>query len=104
MAELRDEMRCEMRVRFYATLREVVGVPWVEVPVSPGGTVRTMLDRLFVEYPPLEPKVLDESGELRRAVNIFVDGRSVRFLQGLDTELAADDDVAVFPPVAGGRR
>lgn len=92
-----------MKVRFYATLREVVGRRSVQVSGSQAGTVRTLLDSLFAEHPSLEPRVLNESGELRRAVNIFVNGRSVRFLQGLDTQLSPNDDIAIFPPVAGGR-
>jgi molybdopterin synthase sulfur carrier subunit len=91
-----------MKVRFYATLREVVGARSVDVDVPPGMPVSAVLERLFDQHPTLEPKILDAGGGLRRAVNIFVNGRSVRFLQGLDTELAPDDDLAIFPPVAGG--
>jgi molybdopterin synthase sulfur carrier subunit len=91
-----------MEVRFYATLRDIVGGRSVEVDLGPGAVVRDLLARLFEQYPALEPRVVDEAGELRHAVNIFVNGRSVRFLGGLDTELQSQDELTIFPPVAGG--
>ena len=94
----------DMNVRFYATLRDVVGARSAEVAVPKDSTVRDLLDSLFADYPNLKPRVLEESGQLRRAVNVFVNGRSVRFLSGLDTELSPEDDIAIFPPVAGGNR
>lgn len=90
-----------MEVRFYATLRDIVGGRSVEVELDAGDTVNGMLERLFERYPDLEPEILD-NGELRHAVNIFVNGRSVRYLDGLDTKLSLDEDVTIFPPVAGG--
>ncbi len=91
-----------MEVRFYATLRDVVGGRSVEVELENGATVNEMLSRLFERFPDLEPLVLDESGELQPAVNIFINGRSVRYLNGFNTELSPDVDVSIFPPVAGG--
>lgn len=91
-----------MEVRFYATLRDIVGGRTVEVDLKAGATVRDLLARLFEQFPDLEPRVVDETGELRRAVNVFVNGRSVRYLEGLDTELQLHDELAIFPPVAGG--
>lgn len=91
-----------MEVRFYATLRDVVGSRSVEVELRPGATVRELLTRLFEQFPNLEPRLLDEAGELRRSVNVFVNGRGVPHLEGLDTKLQPDDEVSIFPPVAGG--
>lgn len=91
-----------MEVRFYATLRDIVGGRSVEVELEAGATMQELLHRLFEQFPKLKPRVIDEDGELRHAVNIFVNGRSIRFLEGLDTELQPDDDLSIFPPVAGG--
>ena len=91
-----------MEVRFYATLRDIVGGRAVEVELQSGGTVRGLLTRLFEQHPDLQSRVVDEAGEIRRAVNVFVNGRSIRYLNGLDTELRPDDELAIFPPVAGG--
>jgi molybdopterin synthase sulfur carrier subunit len=45
---------------------------------------------------------MDEEGHLSRRVNIFVGGRNVRWLQGLETPLESGQTIDIFPPVAGG--
>ncbi len=47
-------------------------------------------------------RVLDERGALRRHVNVFVNGESVKFLDGLETTLKDGDEVAIIPAVSGG--
>lgn len=50
-------------------------------------------------------RVYDEimdNGKIRPFVKILVNGRHIEFLQGMKTQLSDDDDVAIFPPVAGG--
>ncbi len=53
-------------------------------------------------YPGLKERLCDESGELRRFVNIYVNGEDVRFLDGLNTALKSGDEVSIVPAVAGG--
>jgi molybdopterin synthase sulfur carrier subunit len=91
-----------MKVRVYATLRQIVGAKEVEIGGGAGETVRDALHRLVAAYPGLEERILDDEGHLRRAVNVFIRGRSIRFKEGLDTVLKEGDDLALFPPVAGG--
>lgn len=91
-----------MEVRFYATLRDIVGGRSVDVNLEPGATVGELLARLFERFPDLEPRLLDEAGELRRSVNVFVNGRGVPHLDGLNTKLQPQDEISIFPPVAGG--
>ena len=47
-------------------------------------------------------RLLDDGGELRRFVNIYVNGEDVRFLDGLTTALKDGDEVSIVPAVAGG--
>jgi molybdopterin synthase sulfur carrier subunit len=54
------------------------------------------------QYPGLRDRLCDESGELRRFVNVFINGEDVRFLSGLDTPLKSGDEVSIVPAVAGG--
>ena len=65
-------------------------------------TVRDALTALAVQWPGVTERVLDERGEIRPHVNIFVETESVRFLRGLDTPLAERDTITILPAVSGG--
>ena len=51
----------------------------------------------------MKDRLLDEEGELRYFVNIYLNGEDVRFLDGLDTATSSGDEVSIVPAVAGGR-
>ncbi|MBM4438374.1 MAG: MoaD/ThiS family protein [Actinobacteria bacterium] len=65
-------------------------------------TVAEMIQRLEHEHPGFRDRILDESGELRRFVNIYVAGEDIRFRQGFATELNGTEEVSIIPAVAGG--
>ncbi len=65
-------------------------------------TVATLLESLTGDYPVLGRRLRDETGALRRYVNIYVNGEEVRRLQGLETEVAAGQEVLIIQSVAGG--
>ncbi len=67
-----------------------------------GGTLRECIDSLEASYPGLKERLCEDGGELRRFVNVYVNGDDVRFLQGLQTPLKAGDEVSIVPAVAGG--
>ncbi|MGZ0148578.1 ubiquitin-like small modifier protein 1 [Kribbella sp. WER1] len=67
-----------------------------------GGTLTEVLDSLDTSYPGIKGRVLDESGELRRFVNVYVDDDDVRFAQGLQTAIKDGGQVSIIPAVAGG--
>jgi sulfur-carrier protein len=71
----------------------------VDVPV---GTVRDVLDVLAANHPVLGRRLRDETGALRRYVNVYVDGDDVRGGQGLATPVPDRAVVHVLPSVAGG--
>jgi molybdopterin synthase sulfur carrier subunit len=71
-------------------------------PADGAVTVRLLLDSLSGEYPVLARRLRDETGALRRYVNIYVNGDEVRRLQGLETEVAAGQEVVIIQSVAGG--
>lgn len=70
--------------------------------VVEGGDLRTVIDQLERQHPGIGERLMDDSGELRRFVNVFVRDEDVRFLDGLDTEIGPDDTVSIVPAVAGG--
>jgi molybdopterin converting factor small subunit len=66
------------------------------------GTLREVIAGLDAAYPGLGGRILDDSGQLRRFVNVYVGDEDVRFAQGLDTPVAAGARVSFIPAVAGG--
>jgi molybdopterin converting factor small subunit len=67
-----------------------------------GSTLIEVLDSLDGSYPGIKGRVLDESGELRRFVNVYVDDDDVRFAKGLQTSIKDGGQVSIIPAVAGG--
>ena len=67
-----------------------------------GGTIRDVVDGLVDRHPALRSQLLTDDGDLNRFVNVYVNGQDVRYLQGLDTPVAAADEVRLLPAMAGG--
>jgi molybdopterin synthase sulfur carrier subunit len=67
-----------------------------------GTTLADVLDELAARHPVLDRRLRDETGRVRRFVNVYVDGDDVRFLAGLDTTVRSGAQVQVLPSVAGG--
>ena len=74
----------------------------VDVDLPTTGTVCSLLDVLAAEHPVFDRRVRDETGALRRHVNVYVDGEEVRRLSGLATPVPAGAEVMVVQSVAGG--
>jgi molybdopterin synthase sulfur carrier subunit len=72
-----------------------------EVSVPPG-TVRDVIAAVDGRHPGFAGRLLDDSGALRRFVNLFVADEDVRFLEGLDTKVPDGQTLSVVPAVAGG--
>ncbi|MHB8329428.1 MAG: MoaD/ThiS family protein [Acidimicrobiales bacterium] len=70
--------------------------------VLEGSTLRDVLNALDTLHPGMAARLFDDAGQLRRFVNVFVGDEDVRFLQGLDTGVAAGQTVSIVPAVAGG--
>jgi molybdopterin synthase sulfur carrier subunit len=87
-------------VRVPTQLRPLTGGAG-EIAVA-GATVGEALRALDAAHPGLAERIFDESGELRRFVNVFVADEDVRFLEGLATPVADGQVVSVLPAVAGG--
>jgi molybdopterin synthase sulfur carrier subunit len=67
-----------------------------------GDTVADLIVDLERQYPGLRERLLDETGELRRFVNIYINQEDIRFMQNQDTVLKDGDEVAIVPAIAGG--
>ncbi len=93
-----------MRVKFYATFRDLIGRK--EIEVHGVKTVRELIDYLAENYNPEIKKQLLETPRVEEGKPIdgmiLVNGHNVLHLNGLDTELKEDDVVHIFPPAGGG--
>jgi len=69
-----------------------------------GSTVGDVLDRLVDDHPGVKGQVFTEDGTLHRFLNVYVNDDDVRYTGGLETEVAAGDEVTLLPAVAGGAR
>jgi molybdopterin converting factor small subunit len=67
-----------------------------------GGTLSEVLDNLDSSYSGIKGRIIDESGELRRFVNVYVGNDDVRFLDNLGTATPDGTQISVIPAVAGG--
>lgn len=65
-------------------------------------SVRGILDQLERRYPKLYRSVCDDTGAVRRHVNVFVNDSSIRDREGLDTAVSPGDVVTILPAVSGG--
>ncbi|HKB81334.1 MAG TPA: ubiquitin-like small modifier protein 1 [Thermoanaerobaculia bacterium] len=72
-----------------------------ELTVS-AATVRAALDELETRYPALYRSVCNETGAVRRHVNLFLNSENIRDIDGLDTAVAAGDVLTILPAVSGG--
>lgn len=88
-------------VRIPTPLRKLTGEREI-VTADGGGSLLEIIERLDQEYTGLKERICDETGEIRRFVNVYVNGEDVRFLSGLETPLKAGDEVSIVPAVAGG--
>jgi molybdopterin synthase sulfur carrier subunit len=89
-----------VKVRIPTPLRNMTGGV-SEIGVE-AGTVREMIDALETAHPGLRARLCEDTGEIRRFVNVFVGEEDIRFLQGLDTPLPEGQSVSIIPAVAGG--
>jgi len=90
-----------VKVRIPAPLRKLTKDQAV-VEVE-GKTIQDLLSGLDKDYPGLKERICDESGQIRRFVNIFVDGEDIRFKDGPNTPINDGAEVSIIPAIAGGR-
>ena len=95
-----------MRIRAYATLRDLLGGGKFDMPLdaAPGApaTVGQVMDRLVEAHPALAAKLWADDGHLTGYITILLNGRSIEYLQGMATPVTDEDTLSLFPPVGGG--
>ena len=95
-----DNMALSVIVRIPTPLRKLTNDE--AVVTGEGETLAQCIDSLESRYPGMKERLCDETGELRRFVNVYINGEDVRFQDGLATRLQSGDEVSIVPAVAGG--
>ncbi|MEE3246883.1 MAG: ubiquitin-like small modifier protein 1, partial [Chloroflexota bacterium] len=87
-------------VRIPTPLRRMTnGKDKVEVESA---NLNDLVEKLNGEFPGFKDRLVDEEGELRYFVNIYLNGEDVRFMDGLNTSTSSGDEISIVPAVAGG--
>lgn len=69
-----------------------------------GATVAELLQNLDAAHSGIKSRIFDDNGNIRRFVNVFVDGEDIRHLQGLETPVTDTSNVSIIPAIAGGSK
>ncbi|HEU4797486.1 MAG TPA: MoaD/ThiS family protein [bacterium] len=88
------------KIRIPAPLRKLTGDQ--RTVSADGGTLVELVEDLERRFPGIKARIVDGDGRVHSFVNIFVDDEDVRFLQGLQTPITQDAEVAIIPAMAGG--
>src|SRR5258708_5615891 len=86
-------------LRRWTENREVIEMP---MPPDVRMTIGEVLVSVGATYPGIRQRVLDDQGNLRRHVNVFVEGENVRLGSGLATQVGPDMEVWIYPALSGG--
>jgi molybdopterin synthase sulfur carrier subunit len=87
-------------IKIPTQLRSLTG--GAEAVEAAGATLSELIEDLEGRHPGVKERLMDDSGQLRRFVNVYVDDEDVRFLDGLSTPITEGTKVSIIPAVAGG--
>jgi len=89
-----------VNVKIPTPLRNLTGD--LDTVASEGATLQELVGHLETAYPGMRERLCDDTGSLRRFVNVYINGEDVRFLSGLESALKEGDEISIVPAVAGG--
>lgn len=88
------------KIRIPTPLRKLTND--AEVVEVSSATIGAAITELQTRYPGIKERLLDEKGEVRRFVNVYVNEEDIRFLQNQATPLKDGDEISIIPAIAGG--
>lgn len=90
-----------VQVRIPTPLRKLTGNK-DEIQAS-GGNIREVFESLEKQYPGMKEKLYNPDGTLKRFVNIYINNRDIRFMEGEHTPVHDGDEISIIPAIAGGK-
>ncbi len=88
-----------IKVRIPTPLQKLTGQGEVQIKA---GNIKDLITQLENSYPGMKDRLCDESGKIRRFVNVYLNEEDIRFLKQEDTSLKDGDEVSIVPAIAGG--
>ena len=89
-----------VKVRIPTPLQKLTGEGEVEVKAQ---NIKDLILQLEKKYPGMKDRLCDESGKIRRFVNIYLNEEDIRFLKQDETALNDGDEISIVPAIAGGK-
>lgn len=89
-----------VKVRIPTPLQKLTGQGEVEIQAK---NVKDLIGQLEKNYPGIKDRICDESGRIRRFVNLYLNEEDIRFLKQEETSLKDGDEISIVPAIAGGR-
>ena len=91
-----------VKIRFSSALSNVTKTRETTLELG-DTTVKSVIDKLVEDFgPDFKKRILDDEGEVRRFVNLYVNGEDIRHLSGLDSPVKDADEISILPAVSGG--
>ena|SRR6516225_5329702 len=88
------------KVRIPTPLRKLTNNE--EIVVVNAGTINEAIKELQGRFPGIQERLMDEKGEVRRFINVYLNEEDIRFLQNQNTALKDGDEISIIPAIAGG--
>ena len=88
-----------IKVRIPTPLQKLTGQGEVSVEAA---SIKELISGLEKKYPGIKDRICDESGKVRRFVNVYLNEEDIRFLKQEETPLKSGDEISIVPAIAGG--
>jgi sulfur-carrier protein len=88
------------KVRIPTPLRKLTNNEEIVVVNAP--TINEAIKELQSRFPGIQERLMDEKGEVRRFINVYLNEEDIRFLQNQNTALKDGDEISIIPAIAGG--
>ncbi len=91
-----------VRVKFFATFKQITNKKEIELQLEEGTNISQLIDILIKSYNDLKKEIYDDKNKIKDYIQILKNGRNIKYLNALNTQLEDADTISIFPPVAGG--